>query len=213
VLRDLPSSNLLSACLSGSVANAWNEFVRRFQPVIRSSVSRAAGEYGLTSPSFIEDLEQEVYLRLCDSDYRTLREFHSEHPESLASFLKVMAGNTARDRCRSLVAQKRSVRKVVALPEDDIGTPHAETANPSQIETRLLMTKIDEILAEGCREGMLQRDRSIFWMYYRQGFTCQDIAAVRSIGLTSKSVERVLHRMVRIVRSKLADPGKGGIFS
>ena len=44
------------------------------------------------------------------------------------------------------------------------------------------------------------RDRLIFWMYYRQGFTAKAIAAIPSISLTVKGVEGVIQRLTGQLR-------------
>jgi len=50
----------------------------------------------------------------------------------------------------------------------------------------------------------LQRDRTIFWLYYRQGLTAKEIGALPSIGLSLKGVESTLHRLTQLVREHLA---------
>ncbi|HXB71965.1 MAG TPA: sigma-70 family RNA polymerase sigma factor [Candidatus Acidoferrales bacterium] len=211
MLSDLPPSELLEACLRQSIPGAWNEFVRRFQPVIASNVTRAARDYGLASPAMVEDLIQDVYVRLCDNNCRILREFHSEKPDGLYAFVKVVSGNAARDSCKAQVALKRGSGKVAALPDrvEKAATPARESA--TGVERQLLMSEIDEILRRTGAAGTRERDRNVFWLYYLQGFTSQDIASIPALGLTSKGVESLLQRSVRNVRIELVGAGEKGI--
>jgi RNA polymerase sigma-70 factor, ECF subfamily len=56
------------------------------------------------------------------------------------------------------------------------------------------------------------RDRTIFWLYYRQGMTAKEITGLPGIGLSLKGVESALHRLVKLVRDHLVEvrPGKTG---
>jgi RNA polymerase sigma-70 factor (ECF subfamily) len=209
VLTDLPPSELLEACLRQSIPGAWNEFVRRFQPVIASSVTRAARDFGLASPALVEDLIQDVYVRLCDDNCRILREFRSEKPDGLYGFLKVASGNLARDSCKAQVTLKRGGGKVAALSGLDEAVAATAQESATGCEWQLLMSEIDEVLLRTGAADTRARDRNVFWLYYLQGFTSGDIASIPSLGLSVKGVESLLQRMVRSVRIKLGSGEKG----
>ena len=51
------------------------EFIRRFHPVIAGSAARVAAQYGCYTSTTVEDIVQDVYVKLCDRDWRILREF------------------------------------------------------------------------------------------------------------------------------------------
>jgi|SRR5215469_2747138 len=81
-----------------------------------------------------------------------------------------------------------------AISEEEIRTT-------SDIQHNLLVKEIDEHL-----QAFDQRERTVFWLYYRYGLTAREISPL--CGLTEKGVESLLLRMARFVRSKVAEPRK-----
>ena len=203
MLDEIPLAELLRVCLEEPTAEAWQALVRRIHPVITASVTRITRLHGSWSPAVIEDLTQEVYLRLCQGRCRLLREFQSETPEALFSFLKVVASNVARDRSRADLAQKSGKGKISSLPERAAEVISAPGAGGQEIEQSLLLSHIDSVLSNLAGETA-PRDKTIFWLYYRQGWSSKDIAGIKSLALTAKGVESVLQRLTRLLRSELA---------
>jgi DNA-directed RNA polymerase specialized sigma24 family protein len=48
-----------------------------------------------------------------------------------------------------------------------------------------------------------ERDRALFWLYYLQGLTAEEIARLPVVGLTAKGVESVLRRVTRWLREEI----------
>jgi RNA polymerase sigma-70 factor (ECF subfamily) len=48
-----------------------------------------------------------------------------------------------------------------------------------------------------------ERDRALFWLYYRQGYTAEEIARLPSAGLTAKGVESALRRVTVWLRGEV----------
>ena len=48
-----------------------------------------------------------------------------------------------------------------------------------------------------------ERDRAIFWLYYRQGLTAEEIAGLPAVTLSAKGVESVLRRVAQWLRIQL----------
>jgi DNA-directed RNA polymerase specialized sigma24 family protein len=48
-----------------------------------------------------------------------------------------------------------------------------------------------------------ERDRALFWLYYLQGFTAEEIARLPVAGLTAKGVESALRRVTRWLREEI----------
>ena len=65
-----------------------------------------------------------------------------------------------------------------------------------EIDQRLAATETD-------------RDRNIFWLYYRQGYTARDIASIPNLGLTQKGVESCIYRLTQSVRNTVAGSATG----
>ncbi len=163
---------------------------------------RCARPYGVASPDALDDLIQEAYLKLCADNYRVLRDFHSDHPEAFFGYLKVVTSNVVRDHFRLKLASKRGGLQV-AVPADDV---EAETAESQQVERNILLHQIEAVIERQISGPTRQRDRQVFWLYYRQGLTSAAIAELPSIGLSSKGVESLLQRLTRMVREELATP-------
>jgi hypothetical protein len=70
--------------------------------VIAGSAVRVASQYGLDDAA-IEDLIQEIYLKLCEKNCRVLREFQCERSDAIFAFLKIVASNYVRDRRKAML--------------------------------------------------------------------------------------------------------------
>ena len=78
---------------------AWEEFVRRFHLTIKGSVTRAyqhkaLDEAGLNLFLFektIDDLVQEVYIRLVESRGQLLKQFDLTHPGFIYRYLSIIS--------------------------------------------------------------------------------------------------------------------------
>ena len=65
------------------------------------------------------------------------------------------------------------------------------------------MQEIDRLLTEVTQNEHGCRDRAIFRLYYRQGFTARSISQLPGNRLNQKGVEAVLYRLVRAIRDVL----------
>jgi RNA polymerase sigma-70 factor (ECF subfamily) len=105
--KSLSSQDLIQQCVSNEYSAAWQEFVRRFTPLIAGVVARAAMRWTKASASLVDDLVQETYLKLCADEFRRLREFQSRHEDAIYGFLKTVAYNVAFDNFKLQGASKR----------------------------------------------------------------------------------------------------------
>lgn len=203
-LGSISPNDLAKLCLSANATEAWEEFVRRFQPTIRTAIQRTAARRGAATPQFVEDMVQEVFVGLCDKDCKRLRRFVPREPDSIFRFLKIMSANLTRTQLRSEGRQKRwgGLRR----EEDEhlgLDSIVANYDRMSASERKVLQDEIDRALCRLIPHVLLKRDRIIFWLYFRQGFSARDIADVPAIGLSVKGVESSLHRSVGFVRQDL----------
>lgn len=197
------NDELISACIDKGDAAAWEEFVRRFRPVIASTVLRTARRFGSAAPQLVDDLVQETYLKICSNQCRVLREFTPQVPESIFGLLKSVAFSVVHDHFRGGLAAKRGGGR-----EDITLDSYAETAIAGreglpEVERQILLGEIDACLVDA--SGATERDRQIFWLYYRHGMTSRAIGAISRIGLTAKGVESVIQRMTGLVRRRLVE--------
>lgn len=93
----LSCDELVRACAESGNAEAWQEFVCRFEKHIKLVIWRVARRWGEDSPTVIQDLVQDTYVKVCADDCRFLRNFKPQHEDAFFGMLKVTAANVARD--------------------------------------------------------------------------------------------------------------------
>ncbi|HLK66713.1 MAG TPA: sigma-70 family RNA polymerase sigma factor [Bryobacteraceae bacterium] len=190
-----PLQTPLSECLSSQSPAVWKGFLAQLRRTIAAAVIRTARQFGTVSPDLTDDLIQDTYVRLCARDYGAFRELRSSEPGAIYGLAQAAAVTVTLDHFRAAMRQKRGGdRKVVALDDSPLAQV-ADQAQESRLEHALIVQEIDRRLPELAAEGCLDRDRRIFWLYYRHGFTAKDIAGIPSLGLSPKGVESAIHRL------------------
>jgi len=206
--NSLAPEDLLRACIEGGEP-AWEEFLRRFQPVIAGTVARCARRFGDTGAGLIDDLVQEAFLKICANRCRVLREFQPQAPDAIFGFLKTVAFNITLDHFRGGMAEKRGSGQRDTALDAYAESAIAGSEGLPQAEREIVLREIDENLPPDTSP----RDRRIFWLYYRHGMTSRAIAEIPGLGLTQKGVESVIQRMTGHVRERLGpskiEPPKG----
>jgi RNA polymerase sigma-70 factor (ECF subfamily) len=202
---------LVRICAEGGHAPEWSEFIRRFHPLITRVAVRTAQIWGESSPSVVDDLVQETYLKLCAEDCRLLRSFQPHQPGAIYGYIKMVTANVVHDHFKASHAAKRGSGRA-AEDVEDIGERARKTGARSAtdqqtIERSILIQQIDQHLTKSIPSVDLRRNRLIFWLYYRDGLTAKAIASIPGVGLTPKGVESLLLRLTRLVRSGLAGFG------
>ena len=195
---ELPPSQLLEACAKPSVSGAWEEFMRRFHPVITSAALRVSRRWGAGNSNEVDDVVQEIYLKLCLNAARILGSFRAIEPEAVFGYVKVVATNLAHDYFRQRFATKRGVLQMTSLTE--AGEP---VARSDDLERRLTLEQLDRLLVTVTQGENGSRDRAIFRLYFRQGMTAHAISQLPGIPMNHKGIEAVLYRLTRGIRSAI----------
>jgi RNA polymerase sigma-70 factor, ECF subfamily len=153
----------------------------------------------------VDDLVQETFLKLASDRCARLHGFAQEHPEAVELYIRTVAANLTRDHLKRTGSAKRGSGQVVQILESvEPRADFSSTGGVEAIQREIQLREIDECLEASLEQPTKTRDRSIFWLYHRQGMTARSIAEIPSIGLTVKGVESVLLRMMRLVESKMA---------
>lgn len=203
----LPPDELVLICLRTGGEPAWNEFVRRFQPLIATVILRTARRWGETSPDVLDDLIQETFLKLCADRQAVLEKFQPGHPDSIFGYIKVLTANLVHDHFKALNSRKRG-KNITSALTDDYELSESQGSATSEAESReraILIGQIDACLRTLEIGPNTERDRRIFWLYYRIGLSASAIAVIPGIGLTTKGVESTLLRLTKHVKQKLCD--------
>jgi RNA polymerase sigma-70 factor, ECF subfamily len=178
-------------------ADLWVEFWRRFQPVIARTVRRRISHYPRwIRPDEADDLVSETFLKLCKDDYKALRKFEFQHQNAFYGFLKVLAAHVVEDDIRKKNSDKEGGGQV---PENIVDLPQPPSDRFSAAQSmlnNLRMNEIESCLQQRKGESNFVRDHKIFWLYFRDGFTANEISELPDIGFKSvKGVESALLRL------------------
>jgi RNA polymerase sigma factor (sigma-70 family) len=167
----LARDSLPDALLRGEKA-AWDAFVRRYGGLVVAAVRGVA----MAQPE-VEDLTQEVFVRLCKDDFRLLRSYDPARA-SLSTWLTIVARSTARDGLRR--------RRAETVPLDIV--PEAQLAiDPVEPVQKL---KLPEAL-------LSPRQRQILAMLYDRDMDVAEIA--RALGIDPQTVRSAHHKaMVKL---------------
>ncbi len=203
----LSANDLATVCFQSGDELAWAEFVRRFQPLIARVAVRVARQWGEFSPQLVDELVQDTYLKLCADRKRSQQTFTSKHQDGIYGYIKVLTANLAHDHFRASRSQKRGGATATTSIDSDSRVPGVQCSKSDEtfIQRDILVQEVDACLQAVSVGPGSERDRKIFWLYYRVGLTASAIAALPTIGLSTKGVESTLLRLTRQVRERLAD--------
>ena len=159
------------ALLAGDSAE-WRRFVRRYGGLIVAAVRGIVLIQG-----DIEDLTQEVFVRLCKDNFRLLRTYDPARA-ALSTWLTIVARSTARDALRR--------RRLDSVPIETV--PEAQLAvDPVEPVQKLKLP--DAILSP--------RQREILAMLYDRDMEVAEIA--RALGIDPQTVRSAHHKaMVKL---------------
>jgi RNA polymerase sigma factor (sigma-70 family) len=194
----LGSPELVAECVATMHAAAWQEFIRRFQPLIAGVVARTANRWGSVTPALVDDLVQETYVKLCTEEFRRLREFESRHEDAIYGYLKAIAYTVTLDHFKVHYAVKRGAR---LNSTSDFDSSLRVEGQRSSVESDVLLHELEDLAGQIAED---KRDKLIFALYYRQGFTTRRIAAMPAIGLSQKGVESCLHRLTERLKKRVS---------
>ena len=162
---------LPDALLNGD-GTAWGGFVRRYGGLIVAAVRGIAPIQG-----DIEDLTQEVFVRLCKDNFRLLRTYDPARA-ALSTWLTIVARSTARDALRR---RRLDSVPIEAVPEAQLAVDPVEPMRKLKLPEALLSPRQREILA----------------MLYDKEMEVAEIA--RSLGIDPQTVRSAHHKaMVKL---------------
>jgi RNA polymerase sigma factor (sigma-70 family) len=169
----LAQDPLPDALLDGDSA-AWEGFVRRYGGLIVAAVRGLA-----PVPGDVEDLTQEVFVRLCKDRFRLLRTYDPARA-ALSTWLTIVARSTARDALRR---RRLDSVPIEAVPEAQLAIDFVEPVRKLKLPEALLSPRQREIL------GMLY-DREM------------DVAEIaRALGIDAQTVRSAHHKAMLKLRA------------
>jgi RNA polymerase sigma-70 factor (ECF subfamily) len=178
--RRLDEADPFGRLLAGD-KRSWDEFVRRYAALIVAAVRGVAAGSG-----DIEDLTQEVFVRLCKDEFRLLRSYDATRA-SLSTWLTIVARSTARD------ARRR--RRPDSVPIDIVP------------EMYLKVDAVEPVPKLKLPETLLSpRQREILGMLYDKEMDVAEIAAALSID--PQTVRSAHHKAMLKLRAHFRSDGQ-----
>ena len=177
---------------------AWRELMKRHQRLIARVLWRALGPRG-SHDSDVEDLRQDVYVRLLAHGRAALCRLRAERPGALATFLARIARRIALDHLANRPPPERAEVNEAALLED-----LATQAPDAALEERRRRGLLARALSRLPRGPNAARDLRVLRAHFLEGLAPIEIARL-PVGLAEDGVESLLRR----VRARLADRLRG----
>jgi RNA polymerase sigma-70 factor (ECF subfamily) len=203
-MSSISVNDLAKACAHSSDAVEWEEFLRRCAPLASLVALRVSRLWmNVSSPATVDDIVQEVFLKLCERERRILREFEPRGEDSFLGLLRIVSASVANDYFRRMSSRKRG-GKVVTMPlgEDAASQLGSGASQAAQMRRSVLLAELDRML-RSAPDTIGERDRALFWLYYLHGLTAEEIARLPVAGLTAKGVESALRRVTGWLRKKI----------
>jgi RNA polymerase sigma-70 factor (ECF subfamily) len=200
----LSLKEVVCLCAGSRDNDAWKEFVSRVGKPIGLTIMRTASQWGEHSRSLLEDLVQITYLKLCEDGCHHLSDFAIQHPEAILGYIKKTAANATHDYFKHL-RNPSSGGDQPHVSTSDVDPAAGEQVHGSQerIAFAVFLKEIDEHLKHCLTGPDQERDRTIFWLYFRQGMSSKEIASLPTIGLSAKGVGSVIERLKHCLRGQI----------
>ena len=162
--------------LSRGEKPAWDGFVRRYAGLVVAAVRGVAHD-----SSDVEDLVQEVFVRLCKDGFRLLKTYDPARA-GLSTWLTIVARSTARDALRR---RQLSLTPIDAVPESALAT---DSTPPERVQLP---------------EGLLSpRQKLVLNMLYDRDMDVAEVAT--ALGVDPQTVRSTHHKAMLKLRSHFA---------
>ncbi len=166
---------LLGLLVGGDKA-AWDSFVARFTAIVYAAVQRRLAPFGRQDD--IEDVIQDVFVKLCAREYRVLKTYDSKRAK-LTTWLTVVANSTAIDHLRR---QKTANRPIDSVPEAELSV--APPADPVQVKIP---------------DGLLSpRQALVLEMLYKREMEVAE--AAEALGVNPQTIRSMHHKALTKLR-------------
>lgn len=189
--RELSHVDLVRACAAARDERVWDEFVSRYNrficlAVLRAYSQRGGQRYRSLDVDLINDLVQEVYLKVFESTRGALRGFRGENDAAVYVYFGRVALSVVVDHLRRNGARKRGTETVsldAAIVDEDgreISLADRLVAPGSTPEQEavasILRSQVSQILTGSLRGRNADRDAEIAEAFIFDGCSLAEIA-------------------------------------
>lgn len=171
---------------------AWQAFCQDHAGLVLYVVRQTFGRYGLRGESHdIEDVGQEVFIRLSKQDFALLKKFDPERAK-LTTFLRVVASSTAIDWLRRRRPQSEDI-------DDHAGSLADERSLQAFDALAQSDTALEAIEDQVGDAGLSDRQRAILSLMFDEDMDVEDIAA--KLGIAAQTVRSAKHKALAKLRN------------
>ena len=179
---------LITGCLRSEKA-AWDSFVLQYSNLVYHTIKKTLNLHHVEPRAdLVEDLYQEFFVSLLQSECKKLRQFRGARDCTLASWLRLLTARLAIDFLR----KQAPTSGEVAVATSRHGSDAAESFINEQQE-RLLSEAI---------QSLSPRDRILLDLCYRQALASEEVAALlkTSVNAIYTQKSRVLEKIREVLR-------------
>lgn len=187
----------------GGHRGALRLLVRRLVPVIRARVAAYLGRRGgRLGARDVDDVTQDIWLKLLEGDGHLLRAYDAERGKSLEGYVGLVCRRELWRRARALGAERRGGGQDDAPLEAATAAAHGDPDPEAQLVGRDLLDGLQRHL----RESLPERGRLVLALVYEDQTSPQDAAEV--MGVNTQVVYNWMHR-IRALTREFLDGGPG----
>jgi len=163
------------------------------------------------SAELVQDLIQDVYLKLVEKDFKALKQFNGTSENAIYLYLGTICRHVVINHILRATAQKRpQIQTSIDTPlpgthqdsaftlKDVLELPEYDADQEDQIEH--LKRKIDTILESKVKGRNSERDKIIFKLYIYEEMTPEEISGYLNFRISSKSVSNIISMLKSVVR-------------
>lgn len=186
----------------------WEELVRRYGTLLALRICQVLRAWGQEpSPEQVEEMVQEVYVRLLTRGARRLEQCRAQSEKQVVVYLARVAERVVLDELRAASAWKRGSGVLVPLDPAET-SPAAKTVDPGETpdvvamrrEIRRLLLQVGRSLHERAdTRGDRRRNLRILRLALIEGWSSREIVRAEGGRLAASTVDTVVHRARRLL--------------
>lgn len=174
-------------------SDSWDDLLSALRPVFAKIAFRVSKNSGIQDSSEYEDVLQDILLRFTERRDNLILHLVSRPDKQIEPYLRVFAINCAHDYWRT----QRSWNTMRADGPEGLDELEGQDADT---ERAVLLAELERLLPP-------DRKYRLIYRLYREGFTASDIACIKTVKLTVKGVESLIHRLKLHLRSAIKVKG------
>ena len=207
--QDLSNNELIRRCAypAENWNRMWAEFEARFGGIIVLLLYRGMTKPGVDGhtnefPETLQDLKQDVYIKLLKNNAEALRKFNGRNEKSIFAYLNIISKNIVLNYVKKQECARRSPRPVFSHGSSDSNEygPIGTNSTAEELEWQFLKEAIIASLRERWKGANLERDLRIFELYFFEGLYAGEILKKCPSNLSKSGIDTLIYRMRKCLR-------------